>query len=132
MKRILSITIFALLLGSCSKDEKENLNLKPLDFKKKINTVTNAILLDVRTPEEVMNGYLKGALNFDFKSPQFSILIEGLDKEKPYLVYCASGVRSGKAADKMREKGFKTVYTLDGGLNAWKGEGLETDVPAGR
>lgn len=103
--------------------------MKPLAFQAKINNTTDAVLLDVRTPEEVRNGYLKGALNFDFKSPQFSILIEGLDKEKPYLVYCASGIRSGKAADLMREKGFKQVYTLEGGLNAWKSEKLETDLP---
>jgi phage shock protein E len=129
MKRILSITIFTLLLSSCSRDDKENSSLKPLDFKEKISTVSNAVLLDVRTPEEVRKGYLKSALNFDFKSPQFNLLIEGLDKEKPYLVYCASGVRSGKAADLMREKGFKKVYTLEGGLNAWKNEGLGTDSP---
>ncbi len=130
MKKILSITIFTFLLSSCSRDAKENLSLKPIDFKEKINAVTDAILLDVRTPEEVQKGYLNGALNFDFKSPQFNILIEGLDKEKSYLVYCASGVRSGKAADLMREKGFKKVYTLEGGLNAWKNEGLATDSPA--
>ncbi len=129
MKKILSVIVLTLLLGSCSKGEKESLNLKPLAFQAKINTTTDAVLLDVRTPEEVRNGYLKGALNFDFKSPQFSILIEGLDKEKPYLVYCASGIRSGKAADLMREKGFKNVYTLEGGLNAWKNEKLETDLP---
>lgn len=105
------------------------MSLKPLDFKEKINIVTGAVLLDVRTPEEVQKGYLKGALNLDFKSPQFTILIEGLDKEKPYLVYCASGVRSGKAADLMREKGFMKVYTLEGGLKAWKDEGLMTDSP---
>ena len=127
MNRILSFAVLALLLSSCSKEEKENLSLKPLDFKERIGTMSDAVLLDVRTPEEVQKGYLKGALNFDFKSPQFTILIEGLDKEKPYLVYCASGVRSGKAADLMREKGFKKVYTLEGGLNAWKKEGFEID-----
>ncbi len=130
MKRIFSITIFTLLMSSCSKDEKENLSLKPLDFKEKINIVTDAVLLDVRTPDEVQKGHLKGALNFDFQSPQFTILMEGLDKEKPYLVYCASGVRSGKAADLMRGKGFMTVYTLEGGLNAWKDQGLAIDQPA--
>jgi len=128
MKRILSIISLALLLTSCSKEEKEKLSLNPVEFKQKINTVTGSVLLDVRTPEELQKGYLKGALNFDFKSPQFNILIEGLDKEKPYLVYCASGVRSGKAADIMREKGFREVYTLEGGLNAWKGEGFGIDT----
>jgi rhodanese-related sulfurtransferase len=129
MKIVLAITILAFLMISCSKEEKENWNLKPVDFKEKISTLTDAVLLDVRTPEEVQVGYLKGALNFDFKSPQFNILIEGLDKNKPYLVYCASGVRSGKAADLMREKGFEKVYTLDGGLSTWKSEGLEMDIP---
>jgi len=127
MIKLKSIVTILLLMSSCSKGETEKLSLKPLEFKERISSLANAILLDVRTPEEVQSGYLKGALNFDFKSPQFNLLIEGLDKEKPYLVYCASGVRSGKAADRMREKGFKEVYTLEGGLNAWKNEGLMVD-----
>lgn len=127
MKNITHIILFTLLLNSCSTSPAENYSLTPAAFQEKLASTSEALLLDVRTPEELQTGYLKGALNFDYKSPQFKILIEGLDKEKTYFVYCASGVRSGKAADVMREVGFKKVYTMDGGLNAWKADGLTID-----
>lgn len=130
MKNTLAIALVAFLLNSCSTSPAENYNLAPVEFQKSLASTSGALLLDVRTPEELQSGYLKGALNFDFKSPQFKILIEGLDKERPCFVYCASGIRSGKAAELMREAGFRKVYTMEGGLNAWKADGLATDLPA--
>lgn len=77
----------------------------------------------------MQTGYIKGAINLDFQRPEFKLLIAGLDKEKPYFVYCKSGIRSGKAADLMRENGFTKVKTLEGGLNAWKAGGLGITEP---
>jgi rhodanese-related sulfurtransferase len=45
-----------------------------------------------------------------------------MDKNIPVFVYCRSGGRSGKAAKKMKEKGFKSVYNLEGGIIAWQRE----------
>ena len=117
-------------LYSCSTQPTESSSLSPADFDQQVKSTADAVLLDVRTPEEVQTGYIKGAINMDFKRPEFKILIAGLDKEKPYFVYCLSGMRSGKAADLMRESGFTKVKTLDGGLKAWKAAGLGTTDPA--
>ncbi len=125
------IPIFLVLLTvSCSHHQgAENFLLKPNAFQEKIASTSGAVVLDVRTPEEVNQEYLKGAINIDFKAPEFNVLIAGMDKTKPYFVYCASGVRSGKAAEMMRDMDFQKVYLLDGGIKAWKGEGLPTVVP---
>jgi rhodanese-related sulfurtransferase len=128
MRPFYLLILLVLTQISCAKkqnSETENRLLKPKDFQEKLAASPGAVLLDVRTQDELIkDGLIKGALNFDFKTPEFKILITGMDKTKPYFVYCASGVRSGKTSEMLGELGFKEVYTLDGGLNAWKAEGL--------
>lgn len=76
-----------------------------------------AQLLDVRTLPELEAGYVPGSWHVDYKDPRFEDAVDALDRSKTYLVFCASGVRSGRAAAAMRAKGF-TVLTLRGGLGA--------------
>jgi rhodanese-related sulfurtransferase len=84
-----------------------------------------AKILDVRTPEEVAEGHLLGSTTVNFLSPDFSKEVEALNKNKTYLLYCRSGSRTRKAADAMQKMGFKHVYMLEGGINAWKEAGKE-------
>lgn len=99
--------------------------LEPADFKQKLAANPAAVLLDVRTPEEVAEGALPGAVNINFNAPDFKEKIAGLDKSKSYFVYCKVGGRSGKAATLMNESGFQEVHNLKGGYDAWVEEGLE-------
>lgn len=80
------------------------------------------ILLDVRKPEEFKTGYIKGAINVDFKSNDFLENLDGLIKDRTYVVYCKSGGRSAKALEIMQGKGFKNVYNVLGGIKKWKDE----------
>ena len=81
------------------------------------------MVVDVRTPEEVSEGHLAGALNINFLGENFAKEIQNLDKRKTYLLYCRSGSRTRKAADLMQKSGFKHVYMLEGGITAWKEAG---------
>lgn len=99
-------------------------NLAPEDFQKKLKATEQAILIDVRTPAEVQQGMIPGAVPIDYNSPDFKSKVSKLDKSKPYFVYCAAGGRSSKAASLMEEMGFKKVYNLSGGITAWQEEGL--------
>ncbi|NPA34197.1 MAG: rhodanese-like domain-containing protein [Chlorobi bacterium] len=76
-------------------------------------------LIDVRTPKEYAEGHIKGAKNIDFYSPDFDKKISELPKDKVYCVYCRSGRRSLLSAQKMAQMGFKKIYNLQGGINAW-------------
>ena len=79
-----------------------------------------ALLVDVRTPEEIAAGVINGTTLFaDIKAPDFETKIAALDKSKAYIVYCRSGVRSSEAAEYMRRKGFTRVYNLEGGILRW-------------
>lgn len=91
-------------------------------FEKLISKKKNT-LLDIRTPEEMKEGYISGAENLDFLAEDFPEKIEGLDKSKTYLIYCRSGKRTAKAGAAMKAAGFKHVIMLDGGITAWKNEG---------
>lgn len=83
------------------------------------------IILDVRTPEEVAEGYIKDAINIDYYSKTFRNELNQLDKNQTYLIYCRSGMRSGKTRDIMAELNFREVYNIMGGFLRWQAEGLE-------
>ena len=99
-------------------------NIGASDFRQFINEKQSAIILDVRTPAEVTQGYISGATNVDINSNDFTAKINQLDKSKPVLVYCRSGRRSAAAMRYMRDNGFSEVYNLNGGIIAWSQAGL--------
>lgn len=78
-------------------------------------------LLDVRTEEEWNEGHLAGAVRVDFRKEGFGEAVaRELDEDKPVLIYCRSGNRSGQAAKLMEGLGFKSLFDLKGGIIAWK------------
>jgi len=84
-------------------------------------------ILDVRTPAEYGAGHLKKSENVDFLGSEFLKNIENLDPNKTYLVYCAVGGRSNKAAQLMQKQGFNSVYNSKEGFSALKKVGIEVD-----
>lgn len=120
-----SLLMIALIVGACS----QNQSTKDLDaqaFKELISQSPNAVIVDVRTDGEVAQGVIENAIQIDFNQPNFELNLDKLDKNKPTFVYCASGGRSGSASKILVEKGFKQVYNLSGGINAWRAEGYLT------
>ncbi|THH36462.1 rhodanese-like domain-containing protein [Neolewinella litorea] len=95
-------------------------NLSPAEFAEKMKG-ENVVVLDVRTPGEIRDGKIDGALELDFRDPQFATKLAELDRDPTYLVYCAVGGRSNQACELMTEAGFQKVYNLDGGYTAWAG-----------
>lgn len=124
MKNIL-IALFAVMIFSCGPGNSSSDNsLAPGAFDDALKADSTIVLLDVRSPEEVASGFIERAENLNYNDEGFSGSLDNLDHSKKYFVYCASGKRSGKAAELMEEKGFKKVTTLEGGFNAWKATGL--------
>ena len=67
-----------------------------------------ALVVDVRTPGEYASGHFKGAINIPV-SEVSSRLSEFGPKDKPIVVYCASGARSGSAKQILERAGYKDV-----------------------
>ena len=96
--------------------------LLPKEFRDKLKK-ENGVLLDVRTPEEFSAEYISGAVNIDVRAGDFNSRIDSLDKNKTYFLYCKSGKRSEEAYKLMKEKGFKNLAQLKGGIEEWKLDG---------
>lgn len=127
----------ALVILGCSPADKkqttteasEIVSLDAQGFKESLEANPDAVILDVRTPPEVAEGIIPGAINIDYNAPDFSEKISALDKSKPYYVYCMGGGRGSKALDKMKADGFVNVINLEGGYKSWVENGFETDMP---
>ncbi|WP_438965356.1 rhodanese-like domain-containing protein [Flavobacterium sp.] len=119
MRKIyLSLGLVILLTFSCAKEQKGVNLVDSNGFEKQMEETTSQIV-DVRTPREFSEGHIANAVNMDVTSDDFESKIENLDKEKPVMVYCKAGGRSAKAAGILKDKGFKQVYDLDGGMIGW-------------
>jgi len=79
-------------------------------------------IIDVRTVREYEAGRIPGAVNIPIAS-SFHEGIGGLDRNPPYLIYCATGGRGSRALGAMGEAGFTEVYNLGGGIAAWERAG---------
>jgi len=101
-------------------------DLSQIEWEEQLEKDDNSFILDVRTEEEVEEGFIPNALNLDIhKGQEFIDELEKLDKSKNYYVYCRSGARSGKACEIMDELGFANAYNLEGGFMNWDGDVAE-------
>lgn len=86
----------------------------------------NAVLIDVRTPEEFAQEHAKDSINV-----QPHQLGNDLEAKKPYMdhkvyVMCLTAQRAAMAAKTMKNLGFNNVSVVKGGLKLWKKQGLPT------
>lgn len=73
--------------------------------------------LDVREPHERLRRSIPGTLHIPLGSlPRH---LHRLDPSRPVLVHCKSGMRSAAACHLLRQMGFREVYNLRGGIDAW-------------
>jgi len=86
------------------------------------------LLLDVRTPKEYTGpeGHLAGSKLIPVQTLEQRLAEIDEYKDRPVLLYCRTGARSGYASKLLKSKGFTKVYDLSGGILAWKGKGFET------
>lgn len=96
-------------------------NLNPAEFQAKS---TQGIIIDVRTPEEIAEGKIAGALEMDYFLPSFQAKVDELPKDKEIFIYCAVGSRSREAAEMLLQQGFTKVYHLSEGIQGWARAGM--------
>lgn len=84
----------------------------------------NGVVVDVRTPTEFGTGHILDAINIDSTEPDLKFKKLNKYTSKPVIVVCASGKRSSACLARIREQGLSRVYTLAGGITAWKDVGL--------
>ncbi|MDH5544388.1 MAG: rhodanese-like domain-containing protein [Gammaproteobacteria bacterium] len=110
-KQVVTFVVMLLgfsLLSACSNESQ----LKAWQM---INE--GALLVDVRTPGEFRSGHVPGAKLIPVNQLSQRLSEFGADKNRPIVVYCRSGSRSGKAQSILRAAGFSNVHN-GGGFDA--------------
>ncbi|CAK0769296.1 phage shock protein E [Gammaproteobacteria bacterium] len=84
----------------------------------------NALVLDVREENEFKEGHVLNSIHIP--AGKLSDRGKELEKhrERPVIVVCQSGNRSGRASSFLHKQGFSSIYNLDGGLVAWRSANL--------
>jgi rhodanese-related sulfurtransferase len=77
------------------------------------------ILVDVREPEEYVQGHLPSAVNIP--QAELASRLDELPRGRPLVIICHLGMRSMRAAQFLRQAGYDQVATLAGGTAAWCG-----------
>lgn len=75
-------------------------------------------LVDVREPQETREGHISGARLIPLGTLGTSL--DGIDRVKPIVTVCRSGMRSATAARQLTAAGFPQVYSLAGGMLRWE------------
>jgi rhodanese-related sulfurtransferase len=78
------------------------------------------IILDVRTKEEYDDGHIPGAKLIPVQVLPMKLNELSEYKDKPILVYCASGGRSPRAVDTLVNDDFQNIYHLSRGVSSWR------------
>ena len=104
MKTIFSVFtgIFLLMITGCCSTEGE------------IAMEENAVLLDVRTPEEHKTGYLDGAILIPLAELESKISGSVPVKTTPIYIYCRSGRRASTAVEKLKSLGYTDLHNVGG------------------
>lgn len=92
---------------------RSKLNITKEEMQEILQNNENAVLLDVRSPQEYEEGHLAGAINIPnyelyYKAPR---IIE--NKDTIIVAYCNFGIRSKKALKILKKMGYSNLYQLD-------------------
>ncbi len=121
IKAIILTIICIIAFTACS--ESSEVQYKKLTEAEAIEMMTDdAIILDVRTPEEFETGYIENAIlipDYEIETKAEEVLT---DKEQVILVYCRTGSRSANAVRGLIDLGYTNVYDFGGIETDWTGE----------
>jgi hydroxyacylglutathione hydrolase len=81
-------------------------------------TASDALLLDVREPEEYAHGHVPGAVNVP--QAELATRLDEIPGDRPVLVICQAGYRAKRAAQFLLQMGYRQVSSLGGGTEAWR------------
>ncbi len=109
-----------MLFFACQTNEGQVIKVVDKAAIKKDVIGKNTQLIDVRTPEEYAAGHIGNAVNYNIlNKDNFIIQIQKLDKNQPVYLYCKIGGRSNRAANLLKEQGFKKIFDYSRGYNDW-------------
>lgn len=128
---VLILLVSSVLLKAQVEDSIKYENVGPEDFLTIIRFKENVLLLDVRLPFEYRRERIENSVNMPL-AKKFKLHADKLNRDALILVYCTTDVRSKRAAERLYELGFRKIFNLEGGIEAWKRKGLSVIGRKGR
>jgi len=122
---IIATLLFSLttLVSGQVPDSLKYKSLDPYYFHLNFLKEENALLVDVREFFEYKKSRLKDAVNIP-SSGNLEFAADTIDKKLHIFFYCTTGFRSKRVALKFYDYGFRNLYNLEGGISAWRKEGM--------
>ena len=123
MKYIIPLVLALVMLSACAAPESagsyRQINME--EAAAMMETESDYVILDVRTPEEFKERHIPDAINVPNESIGSGEIPQLPDKNQLIMVYCRSGNRSKQASEKLVKLGYTNVVEF-GGINDWPGE----------
>jgi glyoxylase-like metal-dependent hydrolase (beta-lactamase superfamily II)/rhodanese-related sulfurtransferase len=91
-----------------------------------VDAAPNAVLLDVREPEEFARGHVQRAVNIP--QAELATRLEEIPRDRPILTICQTGMRSLRSAQFLLQQGFDHVSSVAGGTAAWRAAGRPVEA----
>jgi rhodanese-related sulfurtransferase len=107
-------------------DSQKFKSLDPYYFHLNYLKEERALIIDVREPFEFRGKRLKDAVNIP-ASGNLEFAADTIDKDYALFFYCTTDYRSKRVAVKFYDYGFRKIYNLEGGIAAWRKEGMVTE-----
>ena len=124
MRKLIPFLLSLLLLAGCAAPVDSEASYQQISMDEAIaimESESDYIILDVRTPEEFAEKHIPDAINIPNETIGTEDIPELPDKDQLILVYCRSGNRSKQASDKLANLGYTNIVEF-GGINDWPGE----------
>jgi rhodanese-related sulfurtransferase len=121
--KIPTVLFFSLILTSCFSHRGLIHEISPLEANKMLEA-SSVVLLDVRTPQEFNEEHIENSHLIPINEIENHINELPTDKSLTIIAYCTVGVRSARAVSFLQKNGFTHPLNLEGGIEAWKKEGL--------
>lgn len=98
---------------------------RPEDVKSRLDQGAAFHFIDVREDHEFAQGYAKGAVHLGRGILERDIETMIPDRHAEIILYCGGGYRSALSAANLQEMGYSRVWSMAGGIKAWRKAGYE-------
>jgi len=123
---VISCSLWCLSSFSQVQDTVKYQSLEPYDFHLQYLKNDSSLLIDVREYFEFKGRRIRDAINIP-SSGNLDITADTLNKNYALFLYCTTDYRSERVAEKLYDKGFRKLYSLEGGIVAWKKDGFPVE-----
>lgn len=118
-----ALIVISYSLAAQPADTVKYTSVGPEDFLTLIRFEEKAVIIDVRMPFEFRKERIENSVNIPVSKTEKKIS-DVAGTESVLLLYCTTDYRSIRVASKYYDLGYHKVYSLEGGIEAWKRKGL--------